>query len=104
MGRVLISTQDEIAGLEIIHTLGFVAGIGVTIHSQYRANESFLEEKLEGARDAAIERMQENAEARDADAVVAMRVETAGIYNGSAGTQVFTFQAYGTAVITELRT
>ena len=104
MGRVLMSTQDEIAGLEITHMLGLLAGIGVTIHSEYRANEPFLEKKLEGARDVAIERMRENAEARDADAVVGMPVETAGIYNGSAGTQAFTVQAYGTAVITELRT
>ena len=39
MGRVLMSTQDEIAGLEITHMLGLLAGIGVTIHSEYRANE-----------------------------------------------------------------
>ncbi len=50
------------------------------------------------------QRLQENAEARDTDAVLGMRVETTGIYNGSAGTQAFTVQAYGTAVITELRT
>jgi len=99
-----MSTQDDIAGMKITHTLGLVDGIGTTIHSQYRANEPFLEEKLEEAKAEAIERMLEKAETRDANAVVGLRIESAGIYNGSAGTQAFTIHAYGTAVITRLRT
>ena len=104
MGRILMSTQDGIAGLEIAHTLGLVDGIGTTIHSQYRANEQFLEEKLEAAKAEAIERMLEKAETSDATAVVGLRIQSAGIYNGSAGTQAFTFHAYGAAVIAHLRT
>ena len=103
MGRILMSTQDEIAGMEIIHTLGLVDGIGSTIHSQFRANESFLEEKLEEAKAEAIERMLEKAETRDANAVVGLRIQSAGIYNGNTGRQAFAIHAYGTAVITRLR-
>ena len=71
--------------------------------SQYRANEPFLVEKLEQAKAEAIERMLEKAETREANAVVGLRIQSVGIYNGSAGTQAFTIYAYGTAVITRLR-
>ena len=43
------------------------------------------------------------AESREADAVVGLRIQTAGIYSGSAGTQAFTIHGYGTAVISRLR-
>lgn len=76
----------------------------MTIHRQYRANEPFLEEKIEGARAVAIKRMLDIAEARDADAVVGLRFNSVGICNGSAGTQAFTVQAYGRYVFTKLRT
>ena len=80
--------------------LGLVDGIGVTIHSQYRAHEPYFAGELGGARDEAIARMLERAESRDADAVVGMREETAGIYIGSAGRQAFIVHANGTALIT----
>ena len=66
MGRILMTTQDEIAGLEITHTLGLVDGMGSTIHWQHRANEPFLEQILKEARDEAVERMLEKADMRDA--------------------------------------
>ena len=104
MGRILMSTQDEIAGLRITHTLGLVDGIGSTIHQQYRKNEPFLEENLQEARDEAVERVLEKAEMRDADAVVGVRFATAAVYNQVAGQQAFMIHAYGTAVVTQLHT
>ncbi len=102
MGRILMSTQNEITGLNITHTLGLVDGIGSTIHQQYRKNEPFLEENLQEARDEAVERMLEKAEMRDADAVVGVRFASAAVYNQVANQQAFVIHAYGTAVITEL--
>ncbi len=103
MGRILMTTQDEIAGLEITHTLGLVDGMGSTIHWQHRANEPFLEQILKEARDEAVERMLEKADMRDADAVVGLRFTSSGLFNHTTGAQAFIIHAYGTAVITSLR-
>lgn len=104
MGQILISTQDEIAGFEITNTLGLVRGntvrarnalrdISASFKTIFGGEISEYTTLLTEARNQAIERMLDDAEARGADAVVAVRFETADVLQGVAEMYV-----YGTAV------
>ena len=104
MGQILISTQDEIAGFEITNTLGLVRGNTVRARNALRDISAGFKTIFGGeisdyttllteARNQAIERMLDDAEARGADAVVAVRFETADVLQGVAEMYV-----YGTAV------
>ena len=104
MGQILISTQDDISGFEITHTLGLVRGNTVRARNALRDFSAGIKTIFGGeiteytkllteARNQAVERMLEDAEARGADAVVAVRFETADVLDGVAEMYV-----YGTAV------
>jgi len=78
---MLIVTSDHVAGREVTVSLGLVRG------STVRAKH------LAGAREQAIDRMITQAEDLGADAIIAMRLETSTIQQGTS--EVL---AYGTAV------
>jgi len=104
---MLISTTNELAGYEISEVLGEVMGLTVrsrNIGSQIGAGlKSILGGELKGmtkalveSREQVMQRMVEEAEAKGADAIVAMRFDTSDMGNG--WTEIC---AYGTAVRTK---
>ena len=104
---MLISTTNELAGYEISEVLGEVMGLTVrsrNIGSQIGAGlKSILGGELKGmtkalveSRERVMQRMVEEAEAKGADAIVAMRFDTSDMGNG--WTEIC---AYGTAVRTK---
>lgn len=103
---MLISTTNELAGYEITEVLGEVMGLTVrsrNIGSQIGAGlKSILGGELKGmtkalveSREQVMQRMIEEAEAKGADAIAAMRFDTSDMGNG--WTEIC---AYGTAVRT----
>jgi uncharacterized protein YbjQ (UPF0145 family) len=104
---MLISTTNELAGSEITEVLGEVMGLTVrsrNLGSQIGAGlKSILGGELKGmtkalvdSREQVMQRMVEEAEAKGADAIVAMRFDTSDIGHG--WTEIC---AYGTAVRTQ---
>jgi uncharacterized protein YbjQ (UPF0145 family) len=104
---MLISTTNELAGYEIAEVLGEVMGLTVrsrNIGSQIGAGlKSILGGELKGmtkalveSREQVMQRMVEEAQAKGADAIVAMRFDTSDMGNG--WTEIC---AYGTAVRTK---
>jgi uncharacterized protein YbjQ (UPF0145 family) len=103
---MLISTTNELAGYEIAEVLGEVMGLTVrsrNLGSQIGAGlKSIIGGELKGMTKALVdsrmqvmERMVEEAQAKGADAIVAMRFDTSDMGNG--WTEIC---AYGTAVRT----
>ena len=101
---MLIATTNELAGYEIEEVLGEVFGLTVrsrNIGSQIGASlKSILGGELQGmtkalaeSREQVIERMVQEAEAKGANAIVAMRFDTSEM--GPNWTEIC---AYGTAV------
>ena len=101
---MLVSTTNELPGQEIVEVLGEVMGLTVrsrNIGSQLGASfKSILGGELKGmtkaltdSREQVIARMVEEAQAKGADAVVAMRFDTSEM--GNTWTEIC---AYGTAV------
>jgi uncharacterized protein YbjQ (UPF0145 family) len=101
---MLITTANDLPGYEIVETLGEVFGLTVrsrNIGSQFGAGlKSIIGGELKGmtkalvdSRQQVIERMVEEAAAKGADAIVAMRFDTSEM--GSNWTEIC---AYGTAV------
>ena len=101
---MLITTANDLPGWEVTETLGEVFGLTVrsrNIGSQIGAGlKSIMGGELKGmtkalvdSREQVIERMVEEAEAKGADAIVAMRFDTSEM--GSNWTEIC---AYGTAV------
>jgi uncharacterized protein YbjQ (UPF0145 family) len=101
---MLITTANDLPGFEITETLGEVFGLTVrsrNIGSQLGAGlKSIMGGELKGmtqalvdSREQVIERMVEEANAKGADAIVAMRFDTSEM--GSNWTEIC---AYGTAV------
>ena len=101
---MLITTANDLPGWEITETLGEVFGLTVrsrNIGSQLGAGlKSIMGGELKGmtkalvdSREQVIERMVEEAKAKGADAIVAMRFDTSEM--GSNWTEIC---AYGTAV------
>jgi len=101
---MLITTANDLPGFEITDTLGEVFGLTVrsrNIGSQLGAGlKSILGGELKGmtkaladSREEVIARMVEEAEAKGANAIVAMRFDTSEM--GSNWTEIC---AYGTAV------
>jgi uncharacterized protein YbjQ (UPF0145 family) len=101
---MLIATTNEVAGHEIQEVLGEVFGLTVrsrNIGSQLGAGlKSVFGGELKGmtkalvdSRQQVIDRMVEEAEAKGADAIVAMRFDTSDM--GNNWTEIC---AYGTAV------
>ena len=103
---MLVSTTNELPGQEILEVLGEVMGLTVrsrNIGSQLGASfKSILGGELKGmtkalidSRNDVMQRMIEEAQAKGADAIVAMRFDTSEM--GSNWTEIC---AYGTAVRT----
>jgi uncharacterized protein YbjQ (UPF0145 family) len=101
-----ISTTNELPGYEIVEVLGEVMGLTVrsrNAFSQVGAGlKSLVGGELKGmtkalveSREQVIQRMVEEAEAKGADAIVAMRFDTSEM--GGQWTEIC---AYGTAVRT----
>ncbi|HUZ18592.1 MAG TPA: YbjQ family protein [Spirochaetia bacterium] len=101
---MLVSTMNDIPGYEVTDVLGEVFGLTVrsrNIGSQLGAAfKSLAGGELKGmtknlvaSRNEVMERMIENAQAKGADAVLAMRFDTSDM--GSNWTEIC---AYGTAV------
>ena len=101
---MLITTANDLPGYEITETLGEVFGLTVrsrNIGSQLGAGlKSIMGGELKGmtkalvdSREQVIERMVEEAQAKGANAIVAMRFDTSDM--GSNWTEIC---AYGTAV------
>jgi len=101
---MLITTANDLPGFEITETLGEVFGLTVrsrNIGSQLGAGlKSIMGGELKGmtqalidSREQVIERMVEEASAKGADAIVAMRFDTSEM--GNNWTEIC---AYGTAV------
>ena len=101
---MLITTANDLPGYEIVETLGEVFGLTVrsrNIGSQLGASfKSILGGELKGmtkalvdSRREVMERMIQEAEAKGADAIVAMRFDTSEM--GGNWTEIC---AYGTAV------
>ena len=101
---MLITTANDLPGYEIVETLGEVFGLTVrsrNVGSQIGASfKSIMGGELKGmtkalvdSREQVIGRMVEEAEAKGADAIVAMRFDTSEM-----GTNWTEICAYGTAV------
>ncbi len=101
---MLLATSDTIPGHEISQTLGLVRGatvrakhIGTDIVAQFTnlvgGEIKGYSSLLAGSRDQALDRMQAEAAALGADAIVAVRITTSSI--GGASVEIL---AYGTAV------
>jgi uncharacterized protein YbjQ (UPF0145 family) len=92
---MLITTANDLPGYEVTETLGEV--FGLTVRSR---NKSLMGGELKGmtkaladSRQQVIDRMVEEAAAKGADAIVAMRFDTSEM--GGNWTEIC---AYGTAV------
>src|SRR5207248_10264652 len=103
-GSMLITTANDLPGYEITETLGEVFGLTVrsrNVGSQFGAGlKSIMGGELKGmtkaltdSREQVIARMVDEAQAKGADAVVAMRFDTSEM--GNTWTEIC---AYGTAV------
>ncbi|MFT4961212.1 MAG: hypothetical protein ACI92Z_002300 [Paracoccaceae bacterium] len=101
---MLIVTSENIAGHDIVETLGFVRG--ATVRAKHVGTDIVASLKklvggeltgysslLAGAREQAIDRMIVDAQAKGADAIIVMRIQTSAIASGSSE-----IVAYGTAV------
>lgn len=101
---MLMTTQDELAGYQIVDTLGLVRGntvrarhVGKDILASFRTVVGGEIEEytklLAEAREQAIDRMIEEAEAKGADGIVCIRFMTSSIMQ-----TVSELFVYGTAV------
>lgn len=101
---MIVVTTDDVAGQRVIQTLGLVRGI--SIRSRHLGQDIIARLRnvaggevkeytkvLAEAREQAIDRMVEEAQALDADAVVAVRFQTSEVMTGAAE-----MLCYGTAV------
>jgi uncharacterized protein YbjQ (UPF0145 family) len=101
---MLFVTTPDIAGRQVIETIGLVRGS--TVRAKHLGTDIVASLKnlvggemrgysslMAGAREQAIDRMLEDARRRGADAVVAVRMETSAIMGGASE-----IVAYGTAV------
>ncbi len=101
---MLIATTEQIAGREIVETLGLVRG--ATVRAKHLGTDVVAALKslvggeltgysslMAGAREQAIDRMITEATSLGADAVVCMRIQTSTISKGASE-----IVAYGTAV------
>lgn len=101
---MLLCTTDKISGREISQTLGLVRGatvrskhVGTDIVAGLRnlvgGEQTGYTSLMAGAREQALDRLQDEARALGADAVVGLRMETSTIMAGASE-----IVAYGTAV------
>jgi uncharacterized protein YbjQ (UPF0145 family) len=105
--RMIVSNMEEVPGRRVVRHLGVVQGSTVQAKNVFRDIGASLKnlvggelrsytDLMNGARDEAIERMKQEAEALGANAVLNVRFATSTITQGAAE-----LLAYGTAVIIE---
>ena len=101
---MIVVTANEVAGYRVTESLGLVRGSSVrtrhlgsdiAAHLRNIAGGEVREytKMLAEAREQSVDRMIEEAQALDADAVIAMRFQTSEVMNGAAE-----MLCYGTAV------
>jgi uncharacterized protein YbjQ (UPF0145 family) len=101
---MLITTANDLPGYDVIETLGEVFGLtvrsrnigsqlGAGLKSVFGGELKGMTKALADSRQQVIDRMVEEAEAKGADAIVAMRFDTSDM--GGNWTEIC---AYGTAV------
>jgi uncharacterized protein YbjQ (UPF0145 family) len=104
---MIVITSHEVAGYRITKTLGLVRGNAIRARNVGRDILALLRTLVGGeireyvklmaeAREQALDRMVEEAEELDADAIVGVRFSTTEILSGAAEMMV-----YGTAVLLE---
>ena len=102
---MLITTTDSIAGRDIVLVKGLVQGstvqskhvgrdIGASFKTLIGGEIKGYSDMMKEARDIALQRMIQEAEALGANAIVSMRYQTSQVMNAAA--EVI---AYGTAVV-----
>src|SRR5438067_13592279 len=107
---MLITTASDLPGYDVIETLGEVFGLtvrsrnigsqlGAGLKSVFGGELKGMTKALADSRQQVIDRMAEEAEAKGADAIVAMRFDTSDM--GGNWTEIC---AYGTAVRTRRAT
>ncbi len=105
--NIKVTTTFELEGKRITKNLGLVRGItvrsrsivgsiGATIQTIFGGNITLYETLCEQAREQALERMLQHADAIGANAIVGMRYDATEV--GPGITEVL---AYGTAVVVE---
>ncbi|MBD3679289.1 MAG: YbjQ family protein [Rhodobacteraceae bacterium] len=106
---MLIVTSERVAGREIAETFGLVRGASVRtkhvgtdivagLQSLVGGEVKGYTSLMAGAREQALDRMAQEAQAMGANAVVAFRMETSQVMSGASE-----IVAYGTAVRLEPR-
>lgn len=106
---MIVTTTDNVPGREIAHVLGLVRGNTVRAAHLQHDLSAWMKNLVGGevheytklmaeAREQALDRLQDDARARGADAIVGVRFVTCEIDDGAAE-----FLAYGTAVKLEPR-
>ena len=101
---MILTTTNEIQGKKIKEVIGLVKGntirarwfgrdIAAGLKSIIGGEIKSYTQMMTTARDEAIERMKEDAKSKGADAIIAIRLTTAEVMQGSAE-----MLAYGTAV------
>lgn len=104
---MIVTTTPEIAGMKVVRTLGLVRGSSIRARHIGKDIMAFLRNLAGGeiheytkmlaeAREQAIDRMLEEADALEANAVIATRFQTSMIQAGAAE-----MLCYGTAVVIE---
>jgi uncharacterized protein YbjQ (UPF0145 family) len=104
---MLISTMNDIPGRQVVEVYGEVMGltvrsrnigsqIGAGLKSMFGGELKGMTKALQDSRNQVIERMVAEAEAKGADAILAMRFDTSEL--GPNWTEIC---AYGTAVKTQ---
>lgn len=104
---MIVTTTPEIAGMKVVRTLGLVRGSSIRARHIGKDIMAFLRNLAGGeiheytkmlaeAREQAIDRMLEEADALEANAVLATRFQTSMIQAGAAE-----MLCYGTAVVIE---
>lgn len=104
---MIVTTTDNVPGRRIVRSLGLIRGNTIRARWFGRDITAMLRNLVGGeikdytkmlaeAREQAIDRMIEEAEALGADAVIEVRFETSQIMNAAAE-----LLCYGTAVVTE---
>lgn len=103
---MLVSTMNDLPGYEVTEVLGEVFGltvrsrnavsqVGSQLRSMFGGELKGMTQALTDSRNQVMERMMEEAAAKGADAILAMRFDTSEI--GATWTEIC---AYGTAVKT----
>lgn len=104
---MLVVTTDSVPGKNILNTIGLVKGstvrtkhVGKDITAAFKnlagGEVKEYNEMMTEARQIAIGRMVEEAQVLGANAIVAVRLQSASVMNGAAE-----MVAYGTAVVVE---